>query len=179
MNLRTPRLHLIPINLELAQTLMKNSLAFYYMYQIPWNKNWPHPGLKALLPIYSEKLERDETEVGFGPWVIMDINGDHVIGDIGFKGKPDGNGIVEMGYHIVASERNMGFASEAVDHLCQWAFKDPEVKGVEAQCDKNNIASQKVLINNGFYHTKRDRNVLVFKKVKNVKYTESKKKKEL
>ncbi|MGP4075095.1 GNAT family N-acetyltransferase [Halobacillus sp. K22] len=168
MSLYTERLQLMPVSIELAQTLMKNPLAFYYKYQLPWNKNWPHNGLKAIMPIYAEKLEHDEKELGFGPWIIMDATGDHVVGDIGFKGKPDDNGIVEIGYHIVNSERNAGYASEAVAHLCTWAFSHPEVKRVEAECDQGNIASQKVLINNGFLHTGKKGEILHFKKEKKV-----------
>ncbi|MFQ3545872.1 GNAT family protein [Halobacillus rhizosphaerae] len=166
MNTKSDRIHFIPINVELAQMLMKNPLAFYYKYHLPWNKNWPHYGLKALLPLYVENLEKNNLQLGFGPWVMMDNGREHVIGDIGFNGTPDDEGIVEIGYHVVASERNQGYASEAVEKMCTWAFSHPEVTGVEAQCDKDNIASQKVLINNGFYHTGRHREILVFKKEK-------------
>ncbi|TGB05037.1 GNAT family N-acetyltransferase [Halobacillus salinus] len=172
MELKTGRLQLIPITVDLAQMLMKNSLAFYYKYQLPWNKNWPHDGLKALLPIYTEKLEEDQGQFGFGPWVMIDLDGEAVIGDIGFKGKPDEEGTVEIGYHVVASERNVGYATEAVAGLCKWAFTQPEVKSVEAQCDKSNIASQKVLINNGFTHTGRHREIFLFKKDKSVQKME-------
>ncbi|QAS51127.1 GNAT family N-acetyltransferase [Halobacillus litoralis] len=168
MELKTARLQLFPITVDLAQTLMKNSLAFYYKFQLPWNKNWPHDGLKALLPMYAERLENDAEELGFGPWVIMDEKGEHVIGDIGFKGKPDDEGNIQIGYQVVASERNFGYASEAVDALCQWAFQSGGVEGVEAECDKSNIPSQKVLINNGFVHTGKNQDILVFKKGKTV-----------
>ncbi|ELK45018.1 GNAT family N-acetyltransferase [Halobacillus sp. ACCC02827] len=169
MEVKSARLKLFPVTLDLAQTLMKNSLAFYYKFQLPWNKNWPHDGLRALLPMYAERLENNPEELGFGPWVIIDLEEEHVIGDIGFKGLPDEDGNIEVGYHIVASERNFGFASEAVDALCQWAFRQENVKGIEAQCDKGNIPSQKVLINNGFNHTGRSQDILVFKKDKTPK----------
>ncbi|WP_226578411.1 GNAT family N-acetyltransferase [Halobacillus litoralis] len=165
MEIKTERMQLFPVTLDLAQTLMKNSLAFYYKFQLPWNKNWPHDGLKALLPFYAERLENDSDELGFGPWVIIDAAGEHVIGDIGFKGSPNEEGTIEIGYHIVASERNSGYASEAVGVLCDWAF-EKGVEGIEAQCDKGNIPSQKVLINNGFAHTGRSQDFLVFKKEK-------------
>ncbi|WP_394219822.1 GNAT family N-acetyltransferase [Halobacillus trueperi] len=179
MELKTERLQLFPITLDLAQTLMKNSLAFYYKFQLPWNKNWPHDGLKALMPMYAERLENDSDELGFGPWVMIDSAGEHVLGDIGFKGKPDSEGNVEIGYHVVASERNYGYASEAVQTLCEWAFTHAEVKGIEAQCDKDNIPSQKVLINNGFNHTGRSMDILVFKKEKKIHQKENTMNKEL
>ncbi|UOQ43161.1 GNAT family N-acetyltransferase [Halobacillus salinarum] len=166
MEIQSSRITFFPINLEIAQILMKNPLAFYYKFQLPWNKNWPHHGLKALLPIYAENLEEDEDQFGFGPWVMIDNGREHVIGDIGFKGRPDSEGTLEIGYHVVVSERNQGYASEAVAKMCDWAFSNREVKGVEAQCDKNNIPSQKVLINNGFNHTGREGDVFLFKKEK-------------
>ncbi|MYL19062.1 GNAT family N-acetyltransferase [Halobacillus litoralis] len=166
MEINTERLRIFPVTLDLAQTLMKNSLAFYYQYQLPWNKNWPHDGLKAMLPIYTERLENNAGEMGFGPWVMINAAGEHVIGDIGFKGSPDEDGNIEIGYHVVASERNAGYASEAVGELCRWAFTKNGVEGIEAQCDKGNIPSQKVLINNGFSHTGRSQDILVFKKEK-------------
>ncbi|MCA0969400.1 GNAT family N-acetyltransferase [Halobacillus litoralis] len=172
MEIKTGRLQLIPVTVDLAQTLMKNSLAFYYKYQLPWNKNWPHDGLKALLPIYAEKLEHDEKQLGFGPWVMIDLDGESVIGDIGFKGKPDEEGTIEIGYHVVASERNVGYATEAVAGLCKWAFQQRDVKSIEAQCDKSNIPSQKVLINNGFTHTGRHREIFLFKKDKSAQKME-------
>lgn len=168
MSIYTDRLHLFPVSIDLAQTLMKNPLAFYYKYQLPWNKTWPHNGLKAILPIYVEKLEEDENELGFGPWVLLDASQEHVVGDIGFKGKPNDDGMVEIGYHIVESERNAGYASEAVKQICLWAFEQPGVKGIEAECDQSNIASQKVLINNGFNHTGKNGEILMFKKEKKV-----------
>ncbi|WP_431799532.1 hypothetical protein [Halobacillus andaensis] len=35
MQLLSARLKYIPITIELAQTIMKNPLAFYYKYQLP------------------------------------------------------------------------------------------------------------------------------------------------
>ncbi|WP_431799530.1 GNAT family N-acetyltransferase [Halobacillus andaensis] len=122
-----------------------------------------------MLPFYVESLEENSNYLGFGPWIIMDVNQERVIGDIGFKGVPDQEGNVELGYHVIEAERNQGFATEAVEKMCSWAFDDGKVKSVEAQCDKSNIPSQKVLINNGFAQTLSTRDMFTFKKVKQKK----------
>ncbi|GGF11975.1 N-acetyltransferase [Halobacillus andaensis] len=166
MELLSARLKYIPMTIDLAQTIMKNPLAFYYKYQLPWNRSWPHDGLKAMLPFYVESLEEDSNHLGFGPWIIMDIDQERVIGDIGFKGIPDEEGTVEVGYHIVETERNQGYATEALKAMCNWAFENEQISSVEAQCGKSNIPSQKVLINNGFAQTLSNRDMFTFQKKK-------------
>ncbi|MFC7061327.1 GNAT family N-acetyltransferase [Halobacillus seohaensis] len=162
MEFSSARIKFIPITIDLAQMIMKNPLAFYYKYRLPWNRSWPSDGLKATLPFYVEWLENDQENLGFGPWIMIDHDGEYVIGDIGFKGLPDEYGIVEIGYHVVSSVRNSGYATEAVEALCHWAFKSELVRSVEAQCGKQNVPSQKVLINNGFNQTLADRDMFTF-----------------
>ncbi|WP_173916586.1 GNAT family N-acetyltransferase [Halobacillus sp. Marseille-Q1614] len=180
MDFSSARIKYLPITLDLAQMIMKNPLAFYYKYQLPWNRQWPHDGLKAMLPFYVEALEENESQLGFGPWIMIEEEAGQIIGDIGFKGRPDEEGRIEIGYHVAENQRNKGFATEAVQALCTWAFHNPVVKRVEAQCDKDNIQSQKVLINNGFHQTEIDRDMFTFQKLKQEnKSSTTKHKKEL
>ncbi|WP_082234288.1 GNAT family N-acetyltransferase [Halobacillus massiliensis] len=180
MEFSSARIKYIPVTLDLAQMIMKNPLAFYYKYQMPWNRKWPHDGLKAMLPFYAEALEENEEQLGFGPWIMIEKDAGHIVGDIGFKGSADEEGTIEIGYHVTADQRNKGFATEAVEALCAWAFQHGEVKGVEAECDKENIQSQKVLINNGFHQTEIEQDIFTFQKLKKEKKSsEAQRRKEL
>lgn len=70
------------------------------------------------------------------------------IGGAGFKGPPEG-GEVEIGYGIDAPHRGKGYAREAVNALCEWAFG----KGayyIIAEAEEDNLASQAVLKACGF-----------------------------
>ncbi|NSW91893.1 MAG: GNAT family N-acetyltransferase [Firmicutes bacterium] len=40
-----------------------------------------------------------------------------VIGDASFKGSPDENGMIEIGYGLIEEERKKGYCFEAVDGL--------------------------------------------------------------
>lgn len=68
-----------------------------------------------------------------------------VIGDLGFKGPPDERGVIDVGYSVVREERGKGYATEAVRALIDWAFGNPVVKTITADCEQANPASAAVL----------------------------------
>ncbi|HEX6923122.1 MAG TPA: GNAT family N-acetyltransferase, partial [Bacillales bacterium] len=107
---------------------------------------WPADELKSFLPFYIEDIEKDPDLLGWGIWVLMDRNQNIVVGDAGFKGKPDPSGIVEIGYSVHADFRNRGYASEAALALSDWAFTEHRnVRKILAECDEENISSIRVL----------------------------------
>ena len=69
-----------------------------------------------------EKLKKDNSLLGWGVWLVIDSQTNKVIGDIGFKGKPDLDKSVEVGYGITSSEQNKGYATEALRSIIEWAF---------------------------------------------------------
>ena len=68
-----------------------------------------------------------------------------VIGDAGFKGKPNANGEVDIGYSIIEKEQEKGYGFETAKKLTDWAFSQREVHFVTASCSINNIASARIL----------------------------------
>jgi ribosomal-protein-alanine N-acetyltransferase len=71
------------------------------------------------------------------------------VGGIGFKGRPDSAGSVEIGYGICTSRQGQGLMSEAVGRLCELARVEG-AHSVSAETDSANIASQRVLEKSGF-----------------------------
>lgn len=76
---------------------------------------------------------------------MIDKEKNTVIGDMGFKGKPNSENTVEIGYGIVPSEQGKGYATEAAMTLIQWAFSFDNVDKVVAECFVDNIPSIRVL----------------------------------
>ncbi len=72
------------------------------------------------------------------------------IGQIGFKGLPDTDGRVEIGYGLNATHHNLGYASEAVGALVVWALESGFAKKIGAETLENNLASNRVLEKLGF-----------------------------
>lgn len=98
---------------------------------------------------YLIKLKKDPSLEGWGTWLVIRKEDDQVIGDIGFKGKPNLNKVVEVGYGLLEPYWRKGYATEAVDGLVQWAFKTNQVNKIMAEVLKDNIASIHVLHNVG------------------------------
>lgn len=82
-------------------------------------------------------------------WEIALVSGQR-IGGIGFKGTPDAEGIVEVGYGIDEAYRRKGYGAEAVKAMVKWALEQEGVRCVTAQTETDNSISQKVLLKNGF-----------------------------
>ena len=81
-------------------------------------------------------------------WVIELHDGTN-IGGLCFKGL-NADGVAEIGYGISEEYQCRGYAAEAVKGVCSWAFRNPDVKSVEAETDAENGASIRVLEKNGF-----------------------------
>ena len=83
-----------------------------------------------------------------GHWMVV-ADGE-VVGLCGFKHVPSPAGEVEIGYGMAASRRRRGHATGAVAALLDAARRDPAVRAVIAQTAVDNVASQRVLVKNGF-----------------------------
>lgn len=72
------------------------------------------------------------------------------VGVGGFKGRPDADGNVEVGYSVLADHQRCGIATEAVGGLLQHAFADPAVARVLAETLPELKVSIAVLRKHGF-----------------------------
>ena len=85
----------------------------------------------------------------WGPYVVIENESGLTIGGIGFKGGPDTDGDVEIGYGICRSFQRRGFASEAVRLMCAMAQHHGALS-LSAETDFDNNPSQRVLQKCGF-----------------------------
>ncbi len=71
-------------------------------------------------------------------------------GQLGAKGAPDENGVVEIGYNVSPAFQGRGYATEMVGALSAWLLDQPGVTQVTAECLETNVASARVLQKTGF-----------------------------
>jgi len=84
-------------------------------------------------------------------WLMVLVIEPSGAGLIGFKGEPDQQGEVEIGYGIVPAHRSRGYTTEATRALIAWAFQDPACCAVIADPKKDNLASNRVVAKVGMH----------------------------
>jgi ribosomal-protein-alanine N-acetyltransferase len=115
-------------------------------------ETWPPDSLgDASGYFYGLFKEHPEWE-GWLTWYAIRVDNDHPVlcGSIGFKGPPDGRGMVEIGFSVLPGFQGQGLATEMVAGIVQWAKKQPLVKHIEAETHVDNKASIRVLERNSF-----------------------------
>ena len=83
----------------------------------------------------------------------MMVAGGEVVGLCSYKGPPDEQGKVEIGYGVAAKRRRLGHATAAAALLVAEALADPRVRRLVAETALSNLASQRVAQANGFIRT--------------------------
>jgi RimJ/RimL family protein N-acetyltransferase len=86
-----------------------------------------------------------------GRYVVATIDGHPtLVGTAGYKGPPDANGAVEIGYSIVEAYHRRGIGLAMVRQLVDAAFADPHVQCVRAETPLTFEASRGLLERSGF-----------------------------
>ncbi len=85
-------------------------------------------------------------EAWYTYWLVVIRDAAFGAGLAGFKGFPDQNGEVEIGYGIDPDYQRQGYTTEAVQRLIAWAFEESACRSVVARDTKKwNAASLRVL----------------------------------
>ena len=110
-------------------------------------------GSAELRKAYGEMLsgcKKDlENRIWYTPWKMTRKSDQAFLGDLGFKG-PAREKAVEIGYGVLPEYEGMGYTTEAVTAMTQWAFGSAGVVFVEAETEPDNRASRRVLEKCGF-----------------------------
>lgn len=83
-------------------------------------------------------------------WTLILKEEKRMIGDLCFKGEPNIDGEIEIGYGTYFEFRRKGYMTEAVGEMLKWAKTQPKVLKVLASTEKSNISSQRILKSNNF-----------------------------
>lgn len=98
----------------------------------------------------------------YGHRLLVERDTGLVVGSIGLFWPP-ADGVLEIGYGVVASRRGRGYAPEATQALTEFAFTAPEVHTVTADVELSNPASVRVLEKAGFHLWETDETVAKFR----------------
>ena len=151
--LSTSRLKLIPATFSLMQAELGRQEAFSRSLGARIPENWPPEILVDALPFFLAQLKKDPKLAGWlSRYFVLQGKGEEflLVGSGGFKGSPQPDGTVELGYSVLPQYQGRGYATEAVGALLSWAFSHKEVARVIAETALENRSSVRVLKKLGF-----------------------------
>jgi ribosomal-protein-alanine N-acetyltransferase len=99
---------------------------------------------QAMQPSY-EYLKSHPSVLGWWTYLFIHTADLTLIGVGGFKGEPDAEGVVEIGYAIAPAYRGRGLATESARGMIEYAFSHSEVSRVDAHTLPERNVSTRVL----------------------------------
>lgn len=150
-NILSPRLKIVAMTYELAALQIEDRTAFFEALGVEEDPAWP----PALMDDRAMEWMRDELQakpehVGWYSWIYISPVLNRLMGIGGFKGAPNAEGEVEIGYSMLTSFREQGLATEGLMALLDWAYAHNAVGSVIANTRSDRNASHRVLEKAGF-----------------------------
>lgn len=147
--IHSSRLHIFPLTKDELLLLIDQLPLFESKKHLRYDGEFLDDELMSIMRGQIDVMIQDPTHwLWHTFWLIVDTFS-QIIGSLCFKG-PAIEESVEIGYGIGQKYRSMGYATEAVNAVCQWALTQHGVSKVIAETENENVASQRVLIKAGF-----------------------------
>ncbi|WP_241657647.1 GNAT family N-acetyltransferase [Flavobacterium cerinum] len=99
---------------------------------------------------YQELLENNSIASNFGSFKILDVISNEFIGLAKLEIKDKDSNEAEIGYMILPQYWGKGIGSAVAKELLEMAVAQTSINKLNAIIDPKNLASRKILINNGF-----------------------------
>jgi RimJ/RimL family protein N-acetyltransferase len=141
--IQTPRLHLVPFELDHAVALAGGRLELGALLGVAIPDGWPHFPEAYSVEAFSTPEDGASARV-WGTYLFLLNDRCSLVGSGGYKGKPV-DGVVEVGYEVAPNFQNRGLATEATRSMVGHAFSYPQVELVQAHTLGEVNASTKVL----------------------------------
>jgi len=155
-NIVTERLILMPMTLSMIHALLHGRKEVFEAHGISFHKDWPRQDTLDVLEFLKDVMKNAEEASGFDVWMVIRKDGMLVVGDAGFKGAPDENGRIEIGFGLVEEVQKQGYGYEVAQALLDWASRQENVRVIAADSLLYNIGSMKVLTRCGMKEIRRD-----------------------
>ncbi|HXH71058.1 MAG TPA: GNAT family N-acetyltransferase [Pyrinomonadaceae bacterium] len=141
--IKTERLNLIPCELEHFEAFERNEKELGEMLDVKFADGWLV--FPEVISYSREFLKNNPDAANWWMYFFVHPASRKLVGNGGFKGKPDEAGMVEIGYAVAPVYCGKGLATEAAQGLIDFAFSRPQVKCVQAHTLAEENESVRVL----------------------------------
>ena len=140
----TARLQLIPVDRKHIHAFQQGGDALTALLGASIPAAWPHFPQAFAIPADDNPAFIQASLHWYG-YLFVDHAQRALVGNGGFKGPPNADGVVEIGYEIAPSFQNSGYATEAAEAMITFAFAVESVNAVAAHTLGAVNASNRVL----------------------------------
>ncbi len=151
MIIETERLSIIPLKIDELELFLNDMEKFEERFQVKYEGEVIEGFLRKIQECQLLKMKSDSGNyIWHTFWLINRKLDNIIVGSISFKDIPNINNEVEIGYGLGENHRHNGYMTETVKGICDWALSKESINTIIAETEKENIASQNLLIKNGF-----------------------------
>lgn len=147
------RLKIIPLTYPQLITYLKAKNKFEIEFGLAITGRLISEDVKDMVESFTlpkmKKVDEDNY-LYFTFWIVIDKSTNTIVAELGFKGPPDRNGDIEIGYGTMPDHRKKGYMTDAVSAMIEWASSREGVRCIIAEVEETNLASLRIVEKNGF-----------------------------
>ena len=141
--IKTERLNLIACEIKHFDAFERNEHELAEMLDVELADGWLV--FPEVISYSREFLKNNPDAANWWMYFFIHAVDRKLVGNGGFKGKPDDAGTVEIGYAVAPAYRGKGLATEAARGLIDFAFSHPQIQTVQAHTLAEENESVRVL----------------------------------
>lgn len=146
LDLRTERMLLVACDLARFDAMLEGEAALSRVLGLPAAENWTGGfDVEAVATRLRVGLASDPARLAWWARLFLHQDDHCLIGFGGYKGPPNADGVVEIGYALAPSYRGVGLATEAASAMARTALASSGVACVRAHTLPEDNASTAVL----------------------------------
>lgn len=143
MEIKTNRLQMSQITKEdwdMYQSLNRDPDVISLCFDEP-SSSEIQESFESRLPLWTKTSEH---------WLCLTITLSSTGEKIGVTGFRITDGVAEVGYLILSQYHGLGYGTESLQALIQWAVEEQGIQSFNAIVTEGNVGSEKVLVKSGF-----------------------------
>jgi [ribosomal protein S5]-alanine N-acetyltransferase len=143
-SIETPRLFLIGCTQPVLEAISRGHRSLGLLLGVDVPLLWTEFG-EDIFHYALDRIIENPEETKWWSYLPILKEENVLVGSCGYKGPPDKEGVVEIGYEVAHEYRNRGLATELARGLIEHAFQHPAVTAVKAHTHAEINASGSVL----------------------------------